>query len=142
MSLAIDSPTLQERLDELREEHDVPGASVAVLRDGDVRAAASGMLNLDTGVEATADSLFQIGSITKVWTATLVMQLVDEGLVELDAPGAPLPARVPRRRRGGVGVGHGPPSAHAHERDRRRPLRRHRPRRRRARGLRRELRRR
>ena len=32
------------------------------------------------------DSLFQIGSITKVWTATVVMQLVDEGLLDLDAP--------------------------------------------------------
>ena len=33
-----------------------------------------------------ADSVFQFGSITKTWTATLVMQLVDEGLVDLDAP--------------------------------------------------------
>ncbi len=32
------------------------------------------------------DSLFQIGSIGKVWTATVVMQLVDEGLLDLDAP--------------------------------------------------------
>ena len=86
MSLAIDSPTLQERLDDLREQHGVPGASLAVLREGDVSAAASGTLNLGTGVEATVDSLFQIGSITKVWTAIVVMQLVDEGLVELDAP--------------------------------------------------------
>ena len=86
MSLAIDSPTLQERLDHLREEHGVPGASLAVLGDGRVGAVASGLLNLDTGVEATTDSLFQIGSITKVWTATVVMQLVDQRLVELDVP--------------------------------------------------------
>ena len=33
-----------------------------------------------------SDSLFQIGSITKVWTATLVMQLVDEGGIDLDEP--------------------------------------------------------
>jgi CubicO group peptidase (beta-lactamase class C family) len=64
----------------------VPAASVAVLRGEEIDAAASGILNLDTGVEATSDSLFQIGSITKVWTATLVMQLVDEGRIELDAP--------------------------------------------------------
>jgi CubicO group peptidase (beta-lactamase class C family) len=37
-------------------------------------------------VETTPDSVFQIGSITKVWTATLVMQMVDEGLIELDTP--------------------------------------------------------
>ena len=34
----------------------------------------------------TPESIFQIGSITKVWTATVVMQLVDEGLLDLDAP--------------------------------------------------------
>ncbi len=44
------------------------------------------MLSTATGVEVTPDSLFQIGSITKVWTATLVMQLVDEGGLDLDAP--------------------------------------------------------
>lgn len=78
--------TLQTRLDELRERHGVPAASVGVLAGEEIEAAASGILNLGTGVEATDDSLFQIGSITKVWTATLVMQLVDEGLIELEAP--------------------------------------------------------
>ncbi|HWO61594.1 MAG TPA: serine hydrolase domain-containing protein, partial [Umezawaea sp.] len=39
-----------------------------------------------TGVEVTPESLFQIGSVTKVWTATVVLQLVDEGLLDLDAP--------------------------------------------------------
>ena len=48
--------------------------------------AATGVINLDTGVEATADSLFQIGSVTKVWTTALVMQLAGEGLVDLDEP--------------------------------------------------------
>ena len=81
-----ETSALLERLEELRNRHGVPAASVAVLRGEEVDAAASGILNLDTGVEATADSLFQIGSITKVWTATLAMQLVDEGRIELDAP--------------------------------------------------------
>jgi CubicO group peptidase (beta-lactamase class C family) len=86
MATTTNASTLQDRLDPLREQHGVPAASVAVLRGEDVDAAASGILNLDTGVEATTDSLFQIGSITKVWTATLVLQLVDEGRIELDAP--------------------------------------------------------
>jgi CubicO group peptidase (beta-lactamase class C family) len=67
-------------------EHQVPGAAIAVLKDGEVIEHAAGTLNTATGVEATTDSLFQIGSVTKVWTATLVMQLVDEGLLDLDAP--------------------------------------------------------
>lgn len=37
-------------------------------------------------MEATTDSLFQIGSISKVWTATLVMRLVDEARLDLDVP--------------------------------------------------------
>lgn len=64
----------------------VPGAAVAVLVDGEVVEAAAGVLSTATGIEATTDSVFQIGSITKVWTATLVMQLVDDGLLDLDAP--------------------------------------------------------
>jgi len=64
----------------------VPGAALAVLHGDAVFEAASGVVNIRTGVEATSDSVFEIGSITKVWTTTLVMQLVDEGRIELDAP--------------------------------------------------------
>ncbi len=63
--------------------HHVPGASLAVLADEQVWAAAAGLLNARTGVEATPDSVFQMGSITKVWTTTLVMQLADEGRLRL-----------------------------------------------------------
>ncbi|GAA4737757.1 hypothetical protein GCM10023328_18020 [Modestobacter marinus] len=89
----IDQEHWQQRLEELAAKHEVPGATLAVLRlgpdgpDGDeLVEAATGVLNKSTGVEATPDSVFQIGSITKVWTATLVMQLVDEGLLDLDTP--------------------------------------------------------
>lgn len=64
----------------------VVGAQVAVLVDGEIVDAAAGVLNLTTGAQVTSDAMFQIGSITKVWTATLVMQLVNEGLVDLDRP--------------------------------------------------------
>jgi len=70
----------------LLEKYGVPAAAWAVLQDGDVVEGAAGILNRGTGVEATADSLFQIGSVTKLWTSTLVMQLVDEGVIDLDAP--------------------------------------------------------
>jgi len=77
---------LHDRLPALLAEHKVPGAAVAVSAGGQVTDLAAGVLSKATGVEATPDSLFQIGSITKVWTATLIMQLVDEGLLDLDAP--------------------------------------------------------
>ena len=68
-------------------KHHVPGASLAVLRNGRIVAtAAAGVVNLDTQVKTTPDSAFQIGSISKPLTGTLIMQLVDEGALSLDEP--------------------------------------------------------
>lgn len=77
---------LQKYVDSLVEKHQVPAISLAVLKDNQLHKAASGCLNIETGVTATPDSIFQIGSITKVFTASLVMQLVDAGQVALDRP--------------------------------------------------------
>ncbi|HEX6341055.1 serine hydrolase [Umezawaea sp.] len=87
----IDAEHWRRRLGALAERHRVPGAALGILRlrpggEDELVEAAHGVLNLDTGVETTTDSLFQIGSISKVWTATVVLQLVDEGLLDLDAP--------------------------------------------------------
>jgi CubicO group peptidase (beta-lactamase class C family) len=92
---------LDENLPHRAAEHDVPGASVAVLARGHRVESTTGVVNLRTGVEVTPDTLFMIQSITKVWTATLVMQLVDEGLVELDRP---VHAYVPEFRTADEGV--------------------------------------
>jgi CubicO group peptidase (beta-lactamase class C family) len=77
---------LDDQLPALLQKHDVPGAAWAVLHGGEVVDGAAGLLSRTTEVEATPDSVFQIGSITKLWTSTLVMQLDDEGLVDLDVP--------------------------------------------------------
>lgn len=76
----------QERLEELAETHAVPGASLAILDGGEIMTAAAGVLNTGTGVTTTPDSLFQVGSVTKVWTASLLMQAAEKGLLDLDAP--------------------------------------------------------
>jgi CubicO group peptidase (beta-lactamase class C family) len=76
----------QSRLDALALRHHVPGAVLGVLRDGRAETFATGLLNVETGVRATPDALFQIGSITKVYTTVLVLQLVDAGELDLDAP--------------------------------------------------------
>ncbi|NUR27516.1 MAG: beta-lactamase family protein [Catenulispora sp.] len=76
-----------DRLTDLVAEHGIVGASLAVLHRGEIVVeAAAGVTNLATGVEVTTDTLFQIGSITKVWVATVVMALVEEGVLDLDAP--------------------------------------------------------
>ncbi|MGI5208376.1 serine hydrolase domain-containing protein [Spirillospora sp. CA-108201] len=76
----------QGRLDALRAAHHVPGACLAVVADGRVHELAGGVLHRGTGVRVTTDSVFLSGSIAKVYTATLVMRLVDEGRLDLDAP--------------------------------------------------------
>jgi dipeptidyl aminopeptidase/acylaminoacyl peptidase/CubicO group peptidase (beta-lactamase class C family) len=84
---AIDRQHWQQRLTELAAAHRVPGAQLGILRLGDEPVVAStGVLNKATGVEVTDDSVFQIGSISKVWTATVAVQLADEGKLDLDAP--------------------------------------------------------
>lgn len=64
----------------------VPGMQVATWKDGEVRTASFGTANLETGQPVTDGTVFQIGSITKVFTATAVMQLIDTWKLELDAP--------------------------------------------------------
>jgi CubicO group peptidase (beta-lactamase class C family) len=92
----------ERRLAVLAERHKVPGASLGILRlasgwqhsgwqhsggrPDQVIEAAYGYANFPAKIEATTDTLFQIGSMSKVWTATLAMQLVDEGKLDLDAP--------------------------------------------------------
>jgi len=77
---------LERRLPALLAEHRVPGAAVAVSAGGELVDHAAGVLNKGTGVEADTGSLFQIGSVTKIWTTTLALQLADEGRLDLDRP--------------------------------------------------------
>jgi CubicO group peptidase (beta-lactamase class C family) len=89
MTLTADAPAraaLQARLDELAARHHVVGASFALLDGDETVEVATGVASLRSGFPATPATLFQIGSITKVYTATLVMQLVERGTLDLDAP--------------------------------------------------------
>lgn len=74
------------RLAELIGEFRVPGAALAYWHGGEIRQEAAGVLNLSTGVEVTPDSLFQIGSVTKIWTTAQIMLLAEQGKLTLDTP--------------------------------------------------------
>jgi CubicO group peptidase (beta-lactamase class C family) len=65
---------------------EVPGLSVGILHEGNVETAGYGVASIETNQPVVPETLFQIGSISKVFTATLVMTLVDEGQLDLDAP--------------------------------------------------------
>ena len=67
---------------------EVPGLSVAVLRNGqDVPiSAAFGTASLENPTPVTTASRFKIGSVTKVFTATLIHRLIEEGRLSYDTP--------------------------------------------------------
>ncbi|MBM4186599.1 MAG: beta-lactamase family protein [Gemmatimonadetes bacterium] len=68
------------------EKHGLPGASIAIWRDGRVEVAAAGLANVRTGEPATAEHLFSYGSVTKVITATAVARQITLGKLNLDTP--------------------------------------------------------
>jgi CubicO group peptidase (beta-lactamase class C family) len=67
-------------------EYSVPGVAVGVLRNREEFATGFGITNVEAPVPVNADTLFQIGSTTKTFTATVVMRLVEAGKLDLDAP--------------------------------------------------------
>jgi CubicO group peptidase (beta-lactamase class C family) len=75
--------TIQERMETYR----VPGVSVAVLDGGRIAwAKGYGVMDVETGGVVTPRTLFQAASISKPVAATAALRLVEEGLLDLDAP--------------------------------------------------------
>jgi len=64
---------------------DVPGLAVGIVKNGRVICTGvAGMANIEQKKPVTADTLFMIASISKVVTATALMQLQEEGKFKLD----------------------------------------------------------
>jgi D-alanyl-D-alanine carboxypeptidase len=77
---------VQARLDDLVADDGFPGALASVRdADGRVRQYTAGVGDLDSGRPVPRDATVRIGSNTKTFTAVVVLQLVQEGLVDLDA---------------------------------------------------------
>ncbi|MFI7701698.1 serine hydrolase domain-containing protein [Nonomuraea sp. NPDC049480] len=64
----------------------IPGVAVGVWADGKEIYACHGVTSLDNPLPVDQDTLYQLGSVTKTYTATALMRLVAEGRVELEAP--------------------------------------------------------
>jgi len=68
-------------------EQRMPSVSACVFRDGEIIwERVIGVSDVASSRAATADDVYRIGSITKTFTAVLVMQLVGEGRIDLEAP--------------------------------------------------------
>jgi CubicO group peptidase (beta-lactamase class C family) len=64
----------------------VPGAVVGVTHEGDQEVAGLGVTSVEHPLAVDENTLFQIGSITKTFTGTLIMRLVEAGSLDLDEP--------------------------------------------------------
>src|SRR5215203_1123117 len=67
------------------QERQIPGAAIAVVKNGKViKKQGYGVANVELNVPATAETVFEIGSVTKQMTAAAVMLLVEDGKLNLD----------------------------------------------------------
>ena len=87
----IPADALQARLTSLQSKLGLAGVSVAILwADGRSWVGAAGLADVAGKRPVTPDSAFALASISKTYTAAVVLQLVDEGRLALDQPVAPL----------------------------------------------------
>ena len=77
--------------------YEIPGMAVGVIRHGElVESRAIGLANVELNVPATVQQVFEIGSISKQFTAYGILILADEGKLRLDAPVGRYLADLPR----------------------------------------------
>ena len=76
---------VDDYVEKQRQQLHLPGVSLAVVRDGQlIKSRGYGLANLELNVRATEDTVYEIGSNTKQFTAAAVMMLVEEGKINLD----------------------------------------------------------
>jgi CubicO group peptidase (beta-lactamase class C family) len=81
----LPAPEELDRILRERQADRLPSVAAAVVRKGEiVWSNAVGAADVDEGRDATPDTQYRIGSITKTFTATAVMQLRDAGELDLD----------------------------------------------------------
>lgn len=62
----------------------LPGMAFGILHKGQLHTAGLGLTNVDHPLDVTADTLFQIGSVSKTMTGTVAMRLIEQGKLALD----------------------------------------------------------
>lgn len=81
------SRQLEAQLDAERVDRAIPGLSIAIVHDQDiVWAKGFGYADIEAEIPADPQTVYRVGSITKLFTATMLMQLRDAGKLCLDEP--------------------------------------------------------
>jgi serine beta-lactamase-like protein LACTB, mitochondrial len=78
---------LESAVDAFMADRKVPGLTAAVVVDRRVRwTKGFGLADVENAVAATPETMYRLASVSKPMTATAVMQLVEKGKIDLDAP--------------------------------------------------------
>jgi CubicO group peptidase (beta-lactamase class C family) len=85
MTRMAETGELRDLVAEGAEQLGVPGVAVGLLVDGQEHYVCHGITSVENPLDVDEHTLFHIGSTTKTMTATLVMRLVERGLIDLDA---------------------------------------------------------
>ena len=76
----------------------VPGVAIGIWYRGKEYAEGFGITSVEHPLPVTADTLFQTGSISKTFTGTMIMKLVEDGKVDLDTPAVHSSRRRERKK--------------------------------------------
>lgn len=87
-SIGNTTAQVEAKIDSIFQKYkDQPGVAVGVFQDGKiVFKKGYGIANLDYDIPITPQTVFDIGSVSKQFTGTCIVQLVQEGKISLDAP--------------------------------------------------------
>lgn len=81
---------LNEAVPALLEQYKVPGLSVGLRIGTQTLGLGYGVTNLENPLVIDGDTIFQVGSISKTFVGSIVARLEKEGLIDIDAPVAPI----------------------------------------------------
>jgi len=74
-------------IEKIMNDRNIPGVSVAVIQDQKITFMKSfGIANLETNTSVTNESVFQLASLTKPFTALCIMKLAEQGKIDLQNP--------------------------------------------------------
>lgn len=77
---------LDAKVNQILSRHPAVGLAVGIIRNGELQSFhGHGLANIASHTPITEDTVIRIGSLTKTFTAVAVMQLWEQGLVDLDA---------------------------------------------------------
>jgi CubicO group peptidase (beta-lactamase class C family) len=85
---ARDLTEFESRLEGLRLDYGIPGMSAALVLGDSVWSRGFGLADIEKGDLATPETVYHLCSLTKPFAAVVLLQLVEEGKLDLDAPAA------------------------------------------------------